>query len=897
MKKTIALLAMTVLILSGCSGRSSDEPLTEEPNDSLVIAAAQAVVGQIRVLTSAPSLLTGTTDTATITAIVTDDSNRVIASQEVIFSSDGGVLQGINSETSEGGEASAQLNLAGDYRNRNITVTATLGSMQASVLVAATGTAIGMTAPENIIIGDTPELEFTLLAGNGQPIPNQLISVQSEAGNTFSQNTITTDANGLARLVTSTNAGADVITATAIDGTVVQDFAVNVVENIQAVDTPVRIRVISNFSSIETGGTDVASITTLVTDESNRVVSGKEVEFSATGGVLQNITSVTSAAGQATAELSLAGDFRNQSITVTARVDDEEGSVLLTTSGTSLSIAGPTALVSGNTAELELTLTGGNGQPISNEIVSIASSAGNELSSETITTDAAGKALVTVGSTAGSDLITVSALNSTVEEQHTINVAADILSVLDPQDHGSLSVDEGSSTFSVLWESNGLPVVGGQLKFSITAGNLRAVDPVDGSVSTGSVATTDVNGIATVEVNSNAAGPATIAFSDELNPDTFSQFDVEFVAVVPASLSVDASPASVATGNSSSISATVVDEFGNPVKDVVVEFGSDFLQGGNLSPVNAVTNSDGEARITFTAGSLATEVDQLVVNATVSGAAEVTSTVNLTVTERQLNVIIGLAGTVSEADSDTRYRRAGLVQVTDGAGRPVPDATILVSMIPTVYRHGTVQPIDLDGDSIADRWGFVDRFVYACESEDTNGNRILDTVVIEDLNKNGMLDFGEDLNGNGQLDFNEDINRNGVLDAGEDLNGNGQLDNDEDVNVNGVLDPSDPGLVDADPVNTPTVVGGQITTDANGVGFFSLAYPQSNAWWFDVAISARVQALGVEQVATFETDLEAILSDIDDVEVPPPNLISPYGEIDFGNLPLCSQPANELYTR
>lgn len=881
MKKTIALVLMTAVWLSGCSGRTDDTSDVVDPNDPLVIAAAQAATGQIRVLTTSPSLLTGATDSANIIAIVSDDSNRVIESQEVVFSSDGGVLQNIIATTNEAGEASAQLNLAGDYRNRNITVTATLGSMQSTILVAATGTVMEMTTPENLIIGDTPELEFKLLAGNGQPIPNQIISLRSAVGNTFSQNSITTDASGLATVAVSTNAGADIISVATLDDTVVQDFALNVVENIQAVVTPVRVRVISNVSAIETGGTDVASITTLVTDESNRVISGKDVEFSATGGVLQNISSVTSAAGQATAELSLAGDFRNQNITVTAKVDDQEGSVLLTTSGSALSIAGPTALVSGTTAELELTLTGGNDQPISNEIVSISSSAGNILSNETVTTDAAGKALVTVGSAAGDDVITVSALNSTVTKQHSINVAEDILSVVNPQDYDSLSVD-ALWPLQVLWESNGQPVVGGDLKFTVTAGEVRAVGSTTGASSV--VVTTDASGIATIEIESNSAGPATIAFSDVIDADPFSQFDVEFVAVDIANIALEAAPASVATGNPSTIFATVTDDFGNPVKDVVVEFGSPNLKGGNLSPVTAVTDSDGKARITFTAGSTPTEEDELVVQATASDVPAVTSSTNLTVTERQLNVIIGLAGTVSEADTDTRYRRAGLVQVTDGAGRPVPDATILVSMIPTVYRYGRLRGVDTDDDGEADAWAQLSQTTYACESEDKNVNRILDTPVNEDVNNNGQLDQGEDTNQNGKLDVNEDVNGNGVL------------------------DPSDPGLLDDDPVNTPTVIGGQITTDANGVGFFSMAYPQSNAWWFDVLISARVQALGVEAVATFETGLDPIASDVNKIELSPPNYTSPYGEFDIqvanvdGELmvvsvvaPVCNQPVGEVF--
>lgn len=851
MKKTIALMLMTSVWLGGCSGRTDDTG-DVDPNDPLVIAAAQAQSGSIRVLTTKPSLLTGTGDTAGIIAIVTDEDNRVVPDQEVVFSSDGGVLQNILSTTSDAGEAKADLSLAGDYRNGNITVTATLGNLDASVLVAATGTTMQMIAPETLIRGDAVPLVFSLTDGGGQAVPNQIVSFVSEVGNTFDQNNVNTDANGIASVVVSTNQGADTITAVTLDGAVSQDFPLAVVENIQAVVTPIRVRVISNESAIETGGNDIARITTLVTDDNNRVISGKSVEFSSTGGVLQNISAVTNDAGQATAELSLAGDYRNQNITVTAKVDDEEGSVLLSTSGSTISIAGPTALVNGNTAQLEITLTGGNDQAIANELVSISSLAGNTLSTNTATTDAAGKVVVSVDSDMGTDQITVSALDDTVTKTHDINVAADILTVLNPADHQNISVDL-LTLFQVEWISDGAPVAGEEVKFTITAGEVRA--PGD-TVGTGSViVATDSSGIATIEVKSNAAGPATVAFSDADDTDPFSQFDIEFVAVQVSNMEVEAAPASVATGNASSIYATVTDDFGNPVKNVAVEFSSANLKGGNLSPVTAVTDSDGKARITFTAGAISSEENELIIEATATDMPSVSSTVSITVTERQLNVIIGLAGTVTEADTDTRYRKAGLVQVTDGAGRPVPDANIVVSMIPTVYRYGKLFGVDTDNNGEPDAWARLDSYSYACESEDKNNNRVLD--LGEDSNGNGLLDQGEDANQNGRLDINEDVNNFGVL------------------------DPSDPGLVDSDPVNQPTVIGGQITTDANGVGFFSLAYPQSNAWWFDVRINARVQALGVEVVADYDTGLSALATDVNDYTIEPPNLYSPYGELDL----------------
>ena len=153
-----------------------------------------------------------------------------------------------------------------------------------------------------------------------------------------------------------------------------------------------------------------------------------------------------------------------------------------------------------------------------------------------------------------------------------------------------------------------------------------------------------------------------------------------------------------------------------------------------------------------------------------------------------------------------------------------------------------------------------------------------------------MIRIDED--GDGEDDFwglDRDGNFPDVFDcAAEDVNGNRLLDPGEDINGNGELDPRDPALVDADPGNQPTVIGNQITTDTSGVGFFSLAYPQSNALYFDVEITARVEALGTEGVANFDTTLDIIANDVTNVDILPPNEISPFGVLPDSGLMVCN---------
>ncbi len=970
MKKTIALLMVAALFLGGCSSRDPDEVAVPDVSGLDIGAAIDGETPEIveppvdaaniLIFSDPPALSTGDSTSAIIKAVVMDAQNNAIAGHEVSFGSDGGVLQNIQSITDETGAATAELNLAGDFINKTIAVSATAQTINAELLIVAQGSAITMTAPEDLIIGDIANLEFSLLSGAGTPIPNQLIQFTSQAGNSFSQSSGVTNSLGVVNVTMTTSAGADVIGAIALDGTALENFELPVAENVQAVVTPVRIRVISNESVIETGGNDVARITTLVTDEDNRVLGNREVLFSSTGGVLQNISSVTNEAGQATAELSLAGDYRNQDIVVTAVLDDQSGDVLITAEGSKISVAGPTALVSGDEAELEITLVAGNEQPIPNEVLSISTTSGNTIEPATAVTDSDGKVTITVGSELGSDTVIVEALDSTISAEHDLQVAADVLTVV-PGSYDNMPVSE-FSPFAVKWTSNGLVVAGQLMRFSTTAGVVRAAGT--GAAGSSSIdVLTNAQGIASVELSSNSAGPATVSFADSGDADPASQYEVEFVATKPAAITLNATPASVATGNSSTVTAVVVDAFGNPVKDTIIEFSSEDLRGGSLSPVSAVTDKDGSAAITFNAGELPTETDGITISAKANDFVNVgAASVDLTVTERQLNVIIGIAGSIVEQDSDTRYRKTGVIQVTDGAGRPVPDATIQMSLTPTAYRYGFLFQADTNDDGEPDVWAL--NTTTECVAEDLNGNRILDGAEGEDLNNNGVLDYlvetdsngngildrHEDLNNNGFLDYAEDTNNNGVLDAGEDLNGNGLLDlgedlngdgrlstavgedlnlngvldpgedvngngildrvddlnnngildiaedlnlngildgtdlngnglidRSEDANGNGILDPRDPALVDVDPDNTPTVIGGQITTDSSGVGFFTIVYPQSNALYFDTIVTARVEALGVEGVAEYDVELTMSAADATNLEARPPNIVSPYG--------------------
>jgi len=594
------------------------------------------------------------------------------------------------------------------------------------------------------------------------------------------------------------------------------------------------VRVVSDVNSIPTSTEAVANITVLITDTSNRAKPEQEVEFSSSGGVLQNIVPVTDINGEASAVLNLGQDFRNQNIIVTAVAANSTSSVQVSTSGSNVEISGQELLIAGGVAELVVTMADSTGEPIANEEIIFTSTAGNTITPASVTTDANGLATIEVDSTLGSDTITALALDGTAVATHTIGVANDILTFSNPVQSEEVPVG-GISEVTVRWESGGAPVIGEDLRFGLTAGQLLG----------SSVVTTDASGEATVQITSGSAGPATVSVEAVQGGDPAAQIDFEFVATTPAAISLSTSSTRVSTGDTSTLVAAVTDTNGNPVKNTEVIFSSADLRGGQINPASAISNSDGVATVTFTAGTLATEFEAIQIVAQVINST-IVDDASLTAVDRVLNLTIGSTDLIREISGDTQYSLPFVVQVADGGGSPLENATVEVSVRPLTYSKGFFRVVNDEGllpeelalidpsaDFSGDRYSLRPPHEVVCNAEDINGNRILDPG--------------------------------------------------EDINDNGALDPQDPAVVAADSVNAPTIDAGSITTDATGSGFFAVIYPQSNAMWSTLEITARARALGAEAEASFRTILPVTVEELNDINSGLPNQVSPYGSMITGN--------------
>lgn len=175
-------------------------------------------------------------------------------------------------------------------------------------------------------------------------------------------------------------------------------------------------------------------------------------------------------------------------------------------------------------------------------------------------------------------------------------------------------------------------------------------------------------------------------------------------------------------------------------------------------------------------------------------------------------IVLG-TGNVIEEFNDLQYRLPFNVQVTDNDANPAANTKVTVSVKSVQYFKGQYV-------AGSESWGAV--YSATCAAEDTNNN--------------------------------------GVLDAGEDINNNGRL------------EPTNPATITAHSTESPTYdpVTRSITTDENGFGYFALTYPQSEALWVTVQLTATAAVSGTENDEVFEHTLFVRVSDLDDISISPP---------------------------
>ncbi len=644
---------------------------------------------------------------------------------------------------------------------------------------------------------------------NNNAVANAVVTFASDAGSLVIGQA-TTDTTGVATAALSAAgvAAGTSIMVTATSGTVSSNTSISVV------NTQQTITVITSLPQIPSDSSAAATITALVRGANNQFLPGVAVSFSADSGGVNVTQGTTDSGGAATATLDAAGDKTNRIITVTAMAGSSTSTVTVEVNGTNLSLTGPPSLVSGSTGTYTVSLTDFGKAGIANQAVTLTSSAGNTLSAASVTTQSTGQVTFRMtGAVGGTDTLTATALG--IIAQQDVNVSSQSFAINPPVDGAKVNLN-ASQTITATWTNGGVAQVGKTVSFAATRGTLSAASAI-----------TNASGVASVTISSAISGPSVISASAT---GVSAQTNIDFVATTPAVIAVQASPTTIPTQGSSTISAVVRDAQNNLVEGKTVDFSTvNDITGGTFSVASAITTVQGQAQTVYNAGATPSSSNGVTVKATVQATA-INATTTLTVGGQTVFLSLGTGNHIGENADKTQFIVPYSVQSVDSAGHAIANVPITLTIHSVNYAKGLwllgvtqwVQsgtPVNVTS-------------VTVCPNEDANLNGVLDVALHEDSGA-----FG---------------------------------------NGNGVLDPGD--IAATSP--------GSVTTDSTGSASFNVIYPEDHADWVESKLTASATVQGTESSASATFWLPNLGSYISDIKNPPPGEYSPYGQATSCTNPL-----------
>jgi hypothetical protein len=679
------------------------------------------------------------------------------------------------------------------------TTTATITSISLAASpanLAADGVSTStITASVDSSVADGKTINFSISSGTGA------LSASSAA---------TSGGKATVTYTAGTTPGIDTVSANA-DG-------VSKETTIQLNGVPNSFSLSLSQTSVKSDNSDSSTVTATVLDNNKVPVSGTQVTFTATGGMISSSTAITDENGEAPITFSSGTtEKKNQVVTIIASVtghDSKQIPILvrgtelqLSTDRTGLEVnpSNPDA----STATLAVTLEDAGQVPIYDALVSISLDAASTgavtfdsgLTTYQNNTDVNGKIEVEVtGTIAGDAKVKVAALGATATQTYTVDVKGESFRIDSPtEDPDSLSTNT-NLTITVNAPDQTYVL------FSTTFGTLT------GTNETGQTVKEPVSGgAASVRLRSTSAGVATVQASDFNDPSTKDLISVIISApsseasqiVLQANANVVA-PSTSDLSNTVILTATVKNASDQVVGNAPVVFSIDnnTATGGGetISPAVVHTNAFGIATTTFTSGSLSSDSNGVIVRAGVVGTAIASNDMHIIIGGTAASIAIGSATHITSINNETAYQLPMSVLVADSNGNPMKNTIVNLKLWPTEYATGS--------------------------------NVVTHT---------------------GEYD-NEDVNSNLIMDAGEDLNNDGQL---------------------TPPSSAAGSIPSKVTTDDNGVANFNLVYLKDSASWIKAKITASTLVLGTETRSVTEFWLLFLVADFTPIDSLGPSPYNP----------------------
>lgn len=681
-----------------------------------------------------------------ITATLTN--NEIPIKNEVItFTTDKGILSTSSPVTGEDGIARLTLNAGGDIGVGTIIASYENFELPFNFTIVESRS-IALTISNSLVSQSSPAIVNATLTDNGQPIVNEIITFSLTRGVGILDpeiGTARTDVNGVATIVlqAGTVAGAGVISAE-FNEQVVRSIVFDSAGDGDEGDGPsiADLDIFVDSPQLASSGADSVLLTAIVKNANNNLVEGVDVVFSASSGQIEVQSSQTQADGKASAILKTLSEPENRVITVTASSGSFNDTVDVQVTGTNISINGSSALAINDANNFVIKVVDSDNNGISGVDIALslsglsttspAGSVADITIADSVTTDSTGQAVIPViGISGGTNSLIASANGASTKFDVSVQADSFLFTNFDNGNNNSVSPEGNTlpdvllsktANISLTWLRDGSPVPDDtEVNFTSTRGTL-----VSNSAKT-------VNGIVTAQVNSNEAGAALLTFTGvDGNIELSNQLEFEFVAETANSITAQASPKSIGpNGEASIISVIVKDINGNLVKDKTIDFTLTDVNGGEIRPASAKTDSNGRASTVYTSNTVSSK-DGVSILATVRDMPTVNTVENLTVADRGVFITLGTGNSLEE-DTLTTYNKRYTIFVTDIDSTPIEGAELKVSAIPSSFYKGSWERVFENGE------------FKTWEASETI------ECLNEDLNLNGFLDPGEDLNGDGFL--------------------------------------------------------------------------------------------------------------------------------------------------
>jgi hypothetical protein len=716
---------------------------------------------------------------------------------------------------------------------------------------------------------DSATITATLLDGANAPIAGFVVAFSASTGQ-ISASSATTDANGQAKITFSSGTDDSSNRTATITATVAGPGGL-ISESINIKILGSTLTLTTDKETIPDDRSDPATLTAIAKDGGGTPVENATISFTVTGTgsanaeVVPNV-GITDATGML--KVKVEGTSSQGEVTVTANWDGTTASQTysVTPALNTFAIVLPAVSPYSTETRSPAAITGP-----SNGIAFVHSNP------DTITRSAG--SFVTDGYMPG-DRIMVGGSNSN-DGVYTLSAVAPLTLTLIASD--SLDIEPAGASVTI---TNGVLVrVRAPGITDVTFATTIGIWDNGGSpIKTNPV----VSGYASAVLSSSVAGTATIQVYDSDNPSTFDFTTVTFS--VPsgnaAQITLQSNvymlaPSIGGTINTASLTATVrtsLADGSQVVSGVMVVFSIVNPTGGGetVSPVVTISDGAGQAKATFTSGSLSSGSEGVTVRAVVSLKEQTASNTSIAFLNSDPDTItrsdgvsflndgfepgdqISVQGSASNNGYYTLAAVAPNTLTLVNADSLTPEAvgasvtiTHVITNTANIVIGGTAGSVVIGrGTVIYDLDDATYRLPMAALVTDSNGNAVSGAVVTLSawpLQYAPGVWYDSDPDPKAELykvyytgTFinNEDVNENLILDPGEDKDGDGRL---------------TPASSSAGGVPVPS----QVVTGANGVATFDLIYLKANARWIKTRIRARTFVVGTETTSSVEMVLPA----------------------------------------